>query len=452
MGVFDLQARVGERENRIHFDEAIAHCAQGFSAWSQLTASQRLERLLPLKTYLQNSEKDFIRLAAHELGASADWIRLNIELSCAQVEQLNELVVPLTETSWQEGEAHRVSRRPAGVVLGIAPWNAPITLAIRAVLPALMCGNTAVLVSSNICPQLHTRVVQVFRDAGIGEEILGLIHTHSGDPQFLPALISHPAVRRINFTGSSRVGRMIAIEAARHLKPCVLELSGKAPMIVLPDADHDAAINAATYGAFFNQGQICMSTERLLIVGHPNPNEFNVECARRVAELATNRRDALGSIVNAEATTRLMDLIEDARVQGAEILAGGERQGTFISPTLITGVHSNMRIYHEEIFGPILILRHVDDVDEAVFFANDTDYGLAASVFSNDVNEAMKIADRIECGIVQINGSTVFDSPNYPFGGLKASGYGRLGGTAVIEEFTELRWYGVHDPHCVAKL
>lgn len=452
MGVFELQAGLDEHSNHRDFDETIARCAQGFSAWSQFTPKQRLARLLPLRVHLQNAEKDFIRLAAHELGASADWIRLNIELSCAQVDQLNELVEPLTDTSWKEGDTHRVTRRPAGVVLGIAPWNAPITLAIRAVLSALMCGNTAVLVSSNICPQLHTRVVQVFRDAGIGEDILGLIHTHSGDPQFLPALISHPAVRRINFTGSSRVGRLIAAEAARHLKPCVLELSGKAPMIVLPDSDHDAAISAATYGAFFNQGQICMSTERLLVVGHPDPSQFNAECARRVTELATDRREALGSIVNAEATTRLMDLIEDARVQGAEILAGGERQGTFISPTLITGVHANMRIYHEEIFGPILILRHVDDIDEAVFFANDTDYGLAASVFADDVDEAMKIADRIECGIVQINGSTVFDSPNYPFGGLKASGYGRLGGTAVIEEFTELRWYGVHDPRSVAKL
>ena len=427
-------------------DRVIAACASGFEAWSMLGVRDRLARLQAIKEPLRNAASELTHIAARELGSSEQWVRLNLLYSERQIDQLEQLVEQLeaSASNAQPVEKSRVVRQAVGVVLGIAPWNAPITLAFRAILPALMCGNTVVLVSSAHCPELHRRVIQVCRDAGLPEDVLGLVEAQTDDPDFFATLISHPAIRRINFTGSSRVGRLIALEAARNLKRAVLELSGKAAMIVLPDTDEQHVIDAACFGAFFNQGQICMSTENLILVNHPNPGDFDQRLVAHMTQVTKLRRESLGSVITTEAVSRLLSLIEDAVNCGAKVLVGGRHQGTFIEPTILSDVTSEMRIYHEEIFGPILCITHVTDVDQAVFRANDTEYGLAASIYTEDLQQAHKIAARLETGIVQINGPTLHDDPQFPFGGVKSSGYGRFGGTAVIDEFTELRWIGVH--------
>jgi acyl-CoA reductase-like NAD-dependent aldehyde dehydrogenase len=260
------------------------------------------------------------------------------------------------------------------------------------------------------------------------------------------ALIAQPAVRRVNFTGSTRVGRMIAEIAARYLKPALLELGGKASLIVLDDADLDEAVRAAAFGAFMNQGQICMSTERI-VVDESVATAFVEMLARKAATLvAGNPLDGkmpLGTIIGYEAVGRIDALVKDAVSKGARILTGGRANGTLMDATVLDHVTPAMRIYSEESFGPVVAVIRVRGVDEAVRVANDTEYGLSSAVFGRDVKRAMDVALRIESGICHINGPTVHDEAQMPFGGMKASGYGRFGGTAAIHEFMELRWITV---------
>jgi vanillin dehydrogenase len=260
------------------------------------------------------------------------------------------------------------------------------------------------------------------------------------------ALIAQPAVRRVNFTGSTRVGRMIAEIAARYLKPALLELGGKASLIVLDDADLDEAVRAAAFGAFMNQGQICMSTERIVVDESVAP-VFVEMLARKAATLiAGNPLDGkmpLGTIIGYEAVGRIDALVKDAVSKGARILTGGRASGTLMDATVLDHVTPAMRIYSEESFGPVVAVIRVRGVEEAVRVANDTEYGLSSAVFGRDVKRAMDVALRIESGICHVNGPTVHDEAQMPFGGVKASGYGRFGGTAAIHEFTELRWITV---------
>jgi benzaldehyde dehydrogenase (NAD) len=230
------------------------------------------------------------------------------------------------------------------------------------------------------------------------------------------------------------------------MKRVLLELGGKAPMVVLPDADLDEAVSAANFGAFMNSGQICMSTERV-VVDESVADEFGQKLADRAGSLPvgdpSDPGTAIGPVINAAALERIVELIEDAKSKGARVLAGGEVDGPCIKPTVLADVTPDMRIYHEESFGPVVALVKVKSADEAVEVANDTDYGLAAAVFSRDVPAAMDVARRIQSGICHVNGSTVHDEPQMPFGGVKSSGWGRFGGHAALEEFTELRWMSV---------
>jgi vanillin dehydrogenase len=338
-------------------------------------------------------------------------------------------------------------RVPAGVVVGMAPWNAPVILSTRAVATPLAYGNTVVLKASERCPRTHGAVVRAIADAGLPAGAINLV-THSPEdaPEVVEELIAHAAVRRVNFTGSTKVGRIVAMKCAEHLKRCLLELGGKAPQVVLADADLEAAADAASFGAFMNSGQICMSTEKL-VVDRSIADELAGKLADRAGKLVTgDPRDQgtmIGPVIDDGARERIVSLIEDARTKGAEVLAGGEAEGNVIAPTVLSGVTPEMRIYAEESFGPVVAIVAVDGDDEAVRVANDTEYGLAAAVFGGDVDHAMEIARRIESGICHVNSSTVHDEPQMPFGGVKASGWGRFGGTAALHEFTELRWLSV---------
>jgi acyl-CoA reductase-like NAD-dependent aldehyde dehydrogenase len=335
-------------------------------------------------------------------------------------------------------------REPAGVVLGMAPWNAPVILGVRAIALPLACGNTVVLKASETCPATHRLIGQALRDAGLPPGVVNVVtHAAADAPAVVEALIGHPAVRRINFTGSTHVGRIIAEEAARHLKPCLLELGGKAPLVILDDADLDEAVKAAAFGAFMNQGQICMSTERIIV-----DEAIAVEFARRFAAFAgaltagdpREGKAFLGSVISPEAAERIDSLVQDAVDKGAVLLCGGERQGTIMKATVLDRVTPAMRIYEEESFGPAVCVIRVRGVDEAVRVANDTEYGLSAAVFGRDITRALSVAKQIQSGICHVNGPTVHDEAQMPFGGVKASGYGRFGGRAGIAEFTELRW------------
>jgi len=427
---------------------AAANAAQtAFSSWSATGPSQRRALLLRAAEVLRERAPLFTETMLNETGATAPWGGFNVMLAANMLQEAAALTTRVSGQvipSDRPGSLAMSMRRPAGVVLGIAPWNAPVILGIRAIATPLACGNTVVLKASELCPATHRLIGEVMRDAGFPAGVVNVVTNAPQDAgPVVESLIEHRAVRRINFTGSTRIGRIVAQAAARHLKPVLLELGGKAPLVVLDDADVDAAVDAAVFGAFANQGQICMSTERI-VVQRPIADQFVAKLAARAAALPAgdprSGQVVLGSLIGPEVAQRLQELIADAVRLGATVAARGTTQGTVMSATVLDRVTREMRIYSEESFGPVVCVVRVGDDAEAIMVANDTEYGLSSAVFSRDIPRAMNVASRIDAGMCHINGPTVHDEAQMPFGGMKASGYGRFGGDAGIAEFTDLRW------------
>jgi acyl-CoA reductase-like NAD-dependent aldehyde dehydrogenase len=426
--------------------------AAAFPAWSSTPPSERRALLLAAADLLAERAPQIAQTMTAEVGATFGWGMFNCTLAAGMLRHAAGLagevggeVIP----SDVPGLHAQGVRQAAGVVVGIAPWNAPVILATRAVATPLAFGNTVVLKASEECPRTHAAVATAIHDAGVPAGVVNLITNEPADAAtVVAALIAHPAVKRINFTGSTKVGKIIAATAAQHLKPTLLELGGKAPFVVLPDADLDEAAAAANFGAFMNAGQICMSTERIVVDGSVADAFAEKLVARAAALTVGDPREPgtmIGPVVNAAAAERVRELIEDAVAKGARVLTGGDADGLLLTPTVVAGVTPEMRIYGEESFGPVVTIVAVEGTDEAVRVANDTEYGLSAAVFGRDVTAASAVARRIESGICHVNGATVHDEPQMPFGGVKASGWGRFGGHAALQEFTELRWLTVQD-------
>ena len=427
-------------------DRAVDAAAAAFPKWAALGPSARRKLLLKAADLMEARAAEFAALMTTETGATGPWGGFNAVLAAGILREAASMTTQITGEvipSDKPGSLALAIRQPVGVCVGIAPWNAPVILGTRAIAMPLACGNTVVLKASELCPATHMLIGQILVEAGLPNGVVNVLTNAPADAAaVVDALIAHPAVKRINFTGSTRVGKIIAVAAAKHLKPVLLELGGKAPLIVLDDADLDAAVDAAAFGAFMNQGQICMSTERI-VVDDAVADAFVEKLAAKAKRLpAGDPRGpvVLGSMVSLEAADKVAELVDDALAKGAVLVAGGGRSETIMEATLLDRVTPAMRIYSEESFGPAKSIVRVDGVDEAVRVANDTEYGLSAAVFGRDVRRAMDVARRIETGICHINGPTVADEPQMPFGGVKGSGYGRFGGKAAIAEFTDLRW------------
>lgn len=429
---------------------AVQAAAAAFPAWSATGPSERRALLLKAAQALEARAEDFTAAMAAETGSSAIWAGFNVHLAAGILQEAAALTTQVggeVIPSDVPGSLAMGVRQPAGVVLGMAPWNAPVILGVRAIATPLACGNTVVLKGSELCPATHGLIIEALQEAGLPKGVVNFVTNAPRDAAtVVRAMIAHPAVRRVNFTGSTRVGRIIAGICAEHLKPVVLELGGKAPLVVLDDADIDAAVDAAAFGAFANSGQICMSTERI-IVDEQIADEFVARLAKRVAALPLGdpRKGpvVLGSVVDQATVERCNALIDDALAHGARLACGGKAENTLMPATLLDGVTAAMKIYSEESFGPVKGIVRVQGVDAAVACANDNSYGLSAAVFGRDLARALQVARRIESGICHVNGPTVHDEPQMPFGGVKDSGFGRFGGKAGIEAFTELRWITV---------
>ena len=301
-----------------------------------------------------------------------------------------------------------------------------------------------VLKGSELCPATHGLIIQALQEAGLPKGVVNFVTNAPQDAAaVVEAMIAHPAVKRVNFTGSTHVGRIIAGTCVRYLKPSILELGGKAPFLVLDDADLDAAVNGAAFGAFANSGQICMSTERI-IVDQRVADEFVEKLATKARSLSLgdprNGPAVLGSVVDMSTVRRCNELIDDALSKGAKLVCGGKAENTLMPATLLDHVTSAMRIFSEESFGPVKAIVRVNGEDEAIACANDNEFGLSSAVFTRDSARGWRVAKRIESGICHINGPTVHDEAQIPFGGVKGSGWGRFGGRAGIEAFSETRW------------
>lgn len=430
---------------------AAADAAQAaLPAWSALGPNARRALLSKAAVALEARADDFVAAMMGEIGATEGWARFNLMLAASMIReaaalttQINGEVIP----SDKPGCLAMAVREPVGVILGIAPWNAPIILGVRAVATPLACGNTVVLKASESCPRTHALIAEAFAAAGLPEGALSIVTNAPQDAaEVVGALIDHPAVRRINFTGSTAVGKIIAKRAAEHLKPVLLELGGKAPLIVLEDADLDEAVKAAAFGAFMNQGQICMSTERIIVVD-AIADAFVAKFAAKASSLAVGDpregKTPLGAVVDLKTVNHVQGLVADAVADGAVQVSGGPANGVLMPATVVDKVTPAMRLFREESFGPVVGVIRARDEEHAIALANDTEYGLSASVFTRDIARGLKVARRIQSGICHVNGPTVHDEAQMPFGGVKASGYGRFGGKAGIDAFTELRWITV---------
>lgn len=426
-------------------DRAVQAASAAFPAWSALNPGARRALLLKAADAMEGLRADFVQRGVQEAGGSPMWYQFNVTLAANMLREAASMTTQISGEvipSDVPGSLAMGVRQAAGVVVGIAPWNAPVILGTRAIAMPLACGNTVILKASELCPGLHRLIGTVFEQAGFPAGVVNVITNAPADaPQIVERLIAATAVRRVNFTGSTNVGRIIAQHCAKHLKPVLLELGGKNPLLILDDADLDEAVEAAAFSAFFNQGQICMSADRILVDNKIAP-AFLDKLASKTATLKAAHADApLTGMIDAAAAQRVADMLADARQRGASVTqASSTVAGNLLQPAIVDGVTPEMRVYQEESFGPIVSILRFDTDEEAIRLANDSEYGLSSAVFSRDIGRAMAVARRIESGICHINGPTVHDEAQMPFGGVKGSGYGRFGGKAAIAEFTELRW------------
>lgn len=430
---------------------AVEAAAEAFKTWSETGPGERRALLLKAAEKLEAKTPQFVEAVAAETGATGMWAGFNVFLAAGMIREAAALTTQISGEvipSDVPGSLAMGLRVPAGVVLGIAPWNAPVILATRAIAVPLACGNTVILKGSENCPRTHQLIVEAFQEAGFPAGVVNYITNAPADAgAVVEAMVAHPAVRRVNFTGSTKVGRIIAMTCAKYLKPVVLELGGKAPLVVLDDADLDDAVNGAAFGAFANSGQICMSTERIIVdakVADAFVDKFVTKA--KGLPLGDPRKPepvVLGSVIGMNTVNHCNALIDDALAKGAKLVCGAKAETTLMPATVLDHVTPQMRIYHEETFGPVKCIVRVKDTEEAIACANDNEYGLSAAVFGRDVARAYNVARKIDSGICHVNAPTVHDEAQMPFGGVKGSGIGRFGGKAGIAEFTELRWITV---------
>ncbi|CAG9982862.1 unnamed protein product [Clonostachys byssicola] len=433
------------------YSEAIEHAHEAFRSWSRTPPSARRLFLLRAADILESYlDQDAPEILSSEVSAVKSWVQLNIKASATILRDTAGLVTHIKGEiipADRPGTMILVERCPVGVVFAISPWNAPVNLTARAIACPLICGNTVILKPSEFSPKSQHLVVRALQEAGLPAGCLNFLPTSAGDsPAVTEFVVKHPKVLRVNFTGSDRVGRIIAGWAATCLKQCVLELGGKAPVVVLDDANITDAVEAVVFGALSNSGQICMSTERV-IVDSSIAAEFKAALLQRVKAIKYGNHEedesvSLSGLYTASSCTRITGLMQDAIKEGAELLTGDlEFSGpnnTILAPHVLSEVTPKMAVFQKETFGPIICITEASSDDEAIELANNSEFSLCASVFSRDVMRALAVARQVRAGSCHINGPTVYIEAPLPNGGTGgSSGYGRFGGMAGVEEFTE---------------
>ena len=427
---------------------AIDAAVEAFPGWSHTLPAERQALFLKAAGILEKKQNEIVTILAEETGCTFGFAMFQagftpglLREAAAQAHQANGEIIPAD----LPGAFYMAIRQPVGVIAGIAPWNAPLILSLRSICLPIAYGNTSVLKPSmESAVAGGTVIAEVFHEAGFPKGVFNLVTNGPGRSNEIgDEFIENPKVRRISLTGSSAVGRQLAEKAGRYLKRIALELGGQNPLIILGDADVDNAVNAAAFGGFLHQGQICMSTRRI-IVEKPIAKEFTEKFVNKVStyKVGNPKEPAtiIGPLINQHQFNEVKKSVDAAVRDGAKILCGGKSEGLCYYPTVLTNVKPGTPFSCDETFGPVVSIIEVKDEVEAVAVANDTMYGLSAAVFTRDFAKGLAIAERIESGIVHINDQTVGDEPQVPFGGVKDSGWGRFGGHAALEEFTELRW------------
>ncbi len=441
--VYALVAQASETDAH----DALAAADRAARFWGNTTVIERVELLRKVEQILEERRMELVDVIVDEAGSLPGKAHFEVDYCiklCRSVAADALYVTGETLPATSPGQTGYTIRRPLGVVVGISPFNLPLFIAMKKVCPAIAAGNTFVLKPSEETPVVGLKIASIFEQAGLPP---GVINVIPGAAEALGnVLISDPRVRMIAFTGSTRVGKQIGSEAARHLKKITLEMGGKNPMIVLADADFDYALESAAFGAFFHHGQACLAGSRI-IVEAPLYDRFVDAFAQRVRgyKIGAPREEGtvIGPLIRASQCPFIAKQIEEAVAVGARLMTGGGYRDRYFEPTVLADVTADMRIFEEESFGPVAAIIRTDNAEHALEIANRTSYGLAAAVMTNDLALATRFAAELEVGMVFINDCTLNDEPNAPFGGIKQSGYGREGGKYSMQALTELKWVTV---------
>jgi aldehyde dehydrogenase (NAD+) len=427
--------------------KAIEAAAAAQAEWAAMPHPQRAAYLLKVADILEKRQMDFVNALIDEGGA---WIGKGMfetgyvpgifRAAAAAVYQMAGEILPS-----DHGKVSMVVREPLGVVTVISPWNFPLLLSSRGFAVALAAGNTVVLKPSEETPVSGGLLIaELFEEAELPPGVFNVVTcSRESVAEVGDELISNPHVNGISFTGSTAVGQQVAAKAGELLKKTCVELGGKDALIVLDDADMERALNAATFGSFMHQGQICMSVERI-IIDESIADDFTERFVEKVKTLNSGdlreMPNVIGPIINQRQLDKIHGQVTEAADQGAKLLVGGTHEGLFYQPTVLADVTPEMRIFQEETFGPVAPIIRVKGIDEAVALANDSEYGLSAGIITRDEEKGLAVARRLQTGMAHVNCSSVNDEPHIPFGGVKNSGIGRHGGKASVEAFTESRW------------
>jgi succinate-semialdehyde dehydrogenase / glutarate-semialdehyde dehydrogenase len=420
-------------------DAAVDAADAAFEAWRLVPVAERARIVGRAGEIMAERGDRLAQLVTLEMGKLIGESRQEVDVSAEILRWYGRRgpEIAADEPLISEAGDAVVVNEPLGVLLAVEPWNFPLYQVARVAGPNLVLGNTILLKHARICPQTALALEGLFRDAGVPEAVYTNIFAQSAD---IPGVIENPAVRGVALTGSDHAGAMVAEQAGSNVKKTLLELGGSDPFVVLDGERLERTVDAAAKGRLSNAGQSCVASKRFIVLNGCY-DAFLSGLRDRFAALEpgdpADPATQLGPLSSERAATNLMEQVADAVDKGATAVVGGgrpDRPGAFVDATILTGVTPEMRAYHEELFGPVAVVHRVTGEDEAIALANDTPYGLGGSVFSSDPEQARRVADRIESGMVFIN-HPALSRPELPFGGIKRSGYGRELSELGMQEF-----------------
>ncbi|WP_413300312.1 aldehyde dehydrogenase family protein [Bacillus sp. 1P10SD] len=434
--------------SREQLDETFETAKEAQKAWGKSTVEERRAVLEKAAQYLKDHREEIVNTIVTETGGTV--LKANVEhhLTLEFLEESIKYADEIYKVKEIPGSAEKLNhiyRLPLGVISSISPFNFPMNLSMRTIAPAIALGNSVVHKPDiQVALSGGSYIAKAFDYAGLPKGVLNVVLTdidEIGD-----GMLTNPIPKLISFTGSSAVGRHIGAIAGQNLKRVALELGGNCPFVVLSDADVDQAVNAAIFGKFIHQGQICMIINRI-IVHQDKYDEFVEKFVARAKALAygdpSNPNTVIGPLVNETQLVKALQYIEDAKKEGATVALEGERVGNVLTPYVFTNVNNSSKLAQTELFAPIATIIKAETDNEAIEIANDTAYGLSSAIFTSDLARGEELALQIDSGMTHVNDQTVNDAPNIPFGGNKASGLGRFGNPWVVEEFTVTKWVSV---------
>ncbi|MEW4981960.1 MAG: aldehyde dehydrogenase family protein [Cycloclasticus sp.] len=436
--------------NDADINKAVDAAHACFQTYSK-TLAKDIERMLcKAADLIERDRAEFTDILIDEIGSPINKANFEIQYAIGHLRAAAGIARRVTGQTMPSDTAGKISmsvRKPLGVVAAITPFNVPLIKAAKLVASPLATGNTVVLLPSEEAPTLSYRFAQLLHEAGFPAGSINVVSGFGVDVG--DTLNSHPLVKTVMFTGSSRVGKHIGEICGRGMKHAVLELGGKSPLVILNDADLELAVKTAVFGMFLYQGQACMASSRI-IVEEGIYDSFLAAYKAAASQLSMGdlreMSTILGPIISQRQRDRVRGHIDNAVEKGATLVTGGEWEGNRCQPTILTNVTEDMTVCYEETFGPVTSVYSVTDYDAALNMANDTPYGLSSSIITNNLNKALDFAENIDSGMVHINAPTLYDEPHVPFGGTGDSGFGREGIEVDVEALTEWKWITIQTP------